>query len=225
MNLERILEPEVMDTAEEARDYNDMDHSDVNRVFVTDLLEFANGHNIAELGDVLDLGTGTAQIPIELCSRNPGCRVMAIDMSIHMLELARYNIEAEMMIERITLAKVDAKAMGYEDGLFDVVMSNSIVHHIPDPAVCLAELDRVVRSGGVVFLRDLARPADLPTLESQVKTYAGQENAHSQKMFRESLHAALSLDEIRELVAKLGYRKETVQMTSDRHWTWAAIKK
>ena len=32
--LTRILEPEVMDTAEEARDYDTMDHSAVNRVFV-----------------------------------------------------------------------------------------------------------------------------------------------------------------------------------------------
>ena len=36
--LTRILEPEVMDTAAEARDYNQMDHGDVNRLFVDDFL-------------------------------------------------------------------------------------------------------------------------------------------------------------------------------------------
>ncbi|MCP3691350.1 MAG: ubiquinone biosynthesis protein UbiE, partial [Planctomycetaceae bacterium] len=39
MALERILEPEVMDSIEEARDYDEMDHDAVNEVFVSDLLE------------------------------------------------------------------------------------------------------------------------------------------------------------------------------------------
>ena len=43
-------------------------------------------------------------------------------------------------------------------------------------------------------------------------------------MFRESLHAALTLDEIREMVAEFGFDPNSVQLTSDRHWTWAAIK-
>ena len=65
MSLKRILEPEVMDTPEEARDYNGMDHSEVNRIFVDDLL--ATGFTGV---DILDLGTGTAQIPVELCQRS-----------------------------------------------------------------------------------------------------------------------------------------------------------
>ncbi len=43
-------------------------------------------------------------------------------------------------------------------------------------------------------------------------------------MFAASLHAALTLAEIRQLVAKLGFQPQTVQATSDRHWTWAAWK-
>ncbi len=225
MNLKRELEPEVMDTAEEARDYNEMDHSEVNRLFVDDLIKFSAARGVQALGDILDLGTGTALIPIELCRRMDDCRVMAIDMAIEMLELARYNVEANGFVDRITLGQVDAKKMEFEDGAFDVVISNSIIHHIPEPEQCVRELDRVTAEGGLVFVRDLARPIDEQVLESQVAIYAGDENEHSQRMFRESLHAALRLDEIRELIAPLGYEPETVQMTSDRHWTWMAIKK
>ncbi len=116
MPLERVLEPEVMDTPEEARDYDRMDHAAVNRLFVEDLLSFIKGQGIADLGDALDVGTGTALIPIELCRAHSCCRVMAIDMAVHMLELARYNIEAAGLIAQITLAQVDAKAMPYRDG-------------------------------------------------------------------------------------------------------------
>lgn len=65
--LKRRLEPEVMDTSEDARDYDSMDHSTVNRVFVDDFLAFARSSGFdARLVDllrpsrVLDVGTGTA---------------------------------------------------------------------------------------------------------------------------------------------------------------------
>src|SRR6187549_1023893 len=67
--LTRVLEPEAMDTADEAADYDSMDHSEVNRRFVADFLaalvdaDFAGRTTACR---VLDLGTGTAQIPIEL---------------------------------------------------------------------------------------------------------------------------------------------------------------
>ena len=61
--LPRTLEPEVMDTEEEARDYDAMDHRDVNTRFCDDLLELLDGKPPRR---ALDVGTGTALIPIEL---------------------------------------------------------------------------------------------------------------------------------------------------------------
>jgi 2-polyprenyl-3-methyl-5-hydroxy-6-metoxy-1,4-benzoquinol methylase len=98
-------------------------------------------------------------------------------------------------------------------------MSNSIVHHIPRPRDVLAELWRVLRPGGVFFLRDLLRPPDAATLNHLVATYAGEENAHQQAMFRDSLHAALTLNELRELLADVGIPPEAAMPTTDRHWT------
>jgi ubiquinone/menaquinone biosynthesis C-methylase UbiE len=219
MTLKRVLEPEVMDTLDEARDYDTMDHREVNRVFVTDLLACGRLE-----GDAIDLGTGTAQIPIELCRRHDDCRVVGVDLSINMLELARYNIEAAGLIDRIVLAHTDAKELPYGDEAFDVVMSNSIVHHIPEPAAVLSQAVRVTAPGGLLFFRDLLRPDDDATVKRLVETYAGQANEHQRQMFDDSLRAALSLDEIRQLVEQLGYAGETVQATSDRHWTWCVRK-
>ena len=223
MSLERVLEPEVMDSPQEAEDYNAMDHSQVNRVFVGDLVNFA-GSREKRLGDVLDLGTGTALIPIELCLQEPDCRVMAIDMSVNMLELARYNIEAEGLIERIELALVDAKQMAFPDGMFSTVISNSIIHHIPEPVTVLAEAIRVTQPLGKLFFRDLLRPESDEQVRQLVQTYAGDANEHQQKMFDDSLRAALSLEEIRGLIDQLGYDPLGVQATTDRHWTWSATR-
>ena len=217
MELKRILEPEVMDTPTEARDYDCMDHSSVNRQFVCDLLA-----TCASPSEVLDLGTGTAQLPIELCRQHSECRVMAVDLSIHMLDLARYNTELAGLTERIQLDHVDAKQLPYEDDAFPLVMSNSIVHHIPDPVTVLRDAIRVTRQGGTLFFRDLLRPNDDKTVLDLVETYAGQEDAHAQQMFEDSLRAALSMDEICEIVSSLGFSTSTVAATSDRHWTWSA---
>lgn len=234
MPLKRILEPEVMDTAQEATDYDAMDHSEVNRVFVDDLLTVLGGCGMrsaeceleteAPHFDILDLGTGTALIPIQLCKSFPGCRVMAADAAVSMLELARYNVEVNSLNERIELAHVDAKQLPFGEGMFDVVMSNSIVHHIPEPIQVLREAVRVTKAGGLLFFRDLLRPSTQTDLGNLVATYTGNENANSQRMFAESLHAALSLDEIRGLVGSLGFVAESVQQTTDRHWTWSATK-
>ena len=128
------------------------------------------------------------------------------------------------MITRIALAHIDSKELLYEDDQFDVVMSNSIVHHVPEPGTVIAEAVRVTKPGGRLFFRDLLRPTDDSTVEHLVATYAAEADAHQRQMFDDSLRAALSLDEMRELVVASGFVAESVATTSDRHWTWDAVK-
>ncbi len=222
--LPRVLEPEVMDSPEEALAYDAMDHREVNRQFVDDLLEAARRFQVPLEEVILDVGTGTAQIPVELCSRDPRYRVLGIDLAAAMLDLGMVNVEAAGLREQIQLQQVDAKQLPFASGSFACVMSNSIVHHIPDPAVVLREMWRVVRAGGMVFVRDLMRPPDQATLDHLVRTYAAEADSQQQAMFRASLHAALTVPEVRQLVEAFGCPAETVQATSDRHWTWAARK-
>ena len=232
MTLPRTLEPEVMDSADDASQYNDMDHSQPNQSFVEDLIHFLRtdesvaaelDDDHAELIDVLDVGTGTALIPVALCEQHASFRVIAIDLAVNMLELANYNIHASVCGEQIQLVHADAKTLDFDSEMFEVVISNSIIHHIPDPQACLAEMVRVLAPNGAIFVRDLMRPADEQTVESIVETYAEQESDYSRQLFRQSLHASLTLEEIQQLVADLGYDPTGVSGTSDRHWTWAAF--
>ena len=82
----------------------------------------------------------------------------------------------------------------------------------------------MLKPGGAVFVRDLMRPQTMETLEAIVQTYAGEETEYSQQLFRQSLHAALTLDEVRQLVSDCGWNPDGVEATSDRHWTWAAVE-
>ena len=221
--IKRILEPEVMDTQAEAFAYDDMDHSAVNQQFVADLLASAEAIGGLE-GEVLDLGTGTARIPILLCDATEDVRVFAIDMAGEMLEVARLNIEISSHRDRVMLGRCDAKQLDLQDDRFDVVISNSIVHHIADPASAFAEAVRVCRPGGLLFFRDLIRPGSDEEVDRLVATYAGNEADEARKMFDDSLRAAFTVEEIQDYVEKLGFVADSVSATSDRHWTWAAVK-
>lgn len=229
--IPRVLEPEVMDTPEEARAYDAMDHSEVNRVFVDDFLAaFGPRIESADNGDggappeLLDVGTGTAQIPIALCRRDNRWRVTAIDLSASMLAVGRQRVEAAGLRHCIRLDLVDAKGLPYKAGRFAAVMSNSIVHHIPEPRCTLAEAWRVLAPGGLCFFRDLLRPADDAAVNHLVATYAVGATDQQRQLFDDSLRAALTLDEVRALVESLGLDPRRVTQTSDRHWTWSALK-
>jgi ubiquinone/menaquinone biosynthesis C-methylase UbiE len=214
--LDRILEPEVMDSADEARDYDTMDHAAVNRLFVADFLAVWNRR-----GPILDVGTGTAQIPIEFCRQSPIGEVVAIDLADHMLAVATENVHKRKLDARIRLEKVNARSMPYASDSFAAVMSNSIVHHIPEPRLVFAEIVRVAAPGATIFVRDLLRPPDMATLRLLVDAYAGGANEHQRKMFTESLHAALTIAEVQALVTAHGFDSSTARQTSDRHWTWS----
>ena len=217
--LHRVLEPEVMDSADEAHDYDAMDHSAVNQLFVADFLARWQGDGV-----VLDVGTGTAQIPLELCRRHPAVRVVGIDLASHMLRVGAGNVHRAGLAARVQLQLRDAKQLPDADASYDAVISNSIVHHIPAPFPVLAEMLRVLKPGGVLFVRDLLRPQHDAALRGFVQQYAADANAHQRKMFADSLHAALTLDEVRALATRLGHAADSVQATSDRHWTWTACK-
>ena len=216
--IPRTLEPEAMDTPEEVRDYDAMDHATVNARFVA---EFLDAHGPCRGGELLDVGTGPARIPIALCRADRSARVLGIDLAEAMLERARTNVAEAGLSDRIHCLRADAQRLPYPNGHFEAVLSNSIIHHLADPAPALAEMARVVAPGGTLFVRDLARPDDLEMLAFLVTTYAGDEAPAARALFEASLHAALTLREVRDIVCTLGHSDADVVMTSDRHWTWS----
>ncbi len=218
-----------MNDPAEAREYDQMDHAAVNAAFVEDLLAcevLTSGPVDPQADDsvVLDIGTGTALIPIELCRRFRLCRIVASDAASSMLELAKLNVAIHQCEHRIQLHHGDAKQLEFSENLFDGVMSNSWHHHLAEPAAGVAQMWRVCKPGGWLFCRDLLRPNDDSEVERLVSVHAAGETSSSQQLFRQSLHAALSLDEIRQIVQPLGILADAVQATSDRHWTLCTRK-
>src|SRR5262245_58857979 len=109
--IPRVLEPEVMDTAEEADGYDAMDHSGPNEAFVARLSE------LGAQGTVLDIGTGPGHIPLLICDRIAGTRVLGTDLSRHMLAHAERHWQASRFRDRIEFRLGDAKGLDFGDGV------------------------------------------------------------------------------------------------------------
>ncbi len=213
--MERVLEPEVMDTLLEATEYDAMDLTEVNTAFAKQAIALGP----PEKALVLDAGTGPGRIPVLMCQMQPQWQIIAIDLAKSMLQIASQHVQQANLQSRIRLELVDAKHLPYEDEKFDMVVSNSLVHHLPDPASFFSEIKRVLKPNGAIFLRDLFRPADEEILNALVESVGKEYNEHQKKLFRDSLHAALTLDEVKQLISQVGLQKVEVYPSSDRHWT------
>lgn len=209
--MQRVLEPEVMDSEEEARDYEAMDHSAPNAAFVERLLA------LGARGRMLDVGTGPGHVPVLVCERSADARVVGVDLSRHMLARAEARRARSPHRERLSFAVADAKRLDFADASFDAVFSNTILHHIPDPRPFLAELARVLRPGGVLLVRDLFRPRDEDELARLVALHAAQASPAQRELFAASLRAALRPEELRAVADAAGLAHAELRVDSDRH--------
>jgi len=219
--LERILEPEVMDTEVEAMEYDAMDFQDVNLAFAQRASQLGPTQAV-----VLDAGTGTARIPILLAQLRPAWQITAIDFARSMLAIAKENVMAAGCEEQICLEFVDAKQLPYANGCFDGVIANSLCHHLPKPLHFLQEVKRVLKPHGFLLIRDLIRPESPEDLAAMVTAIGPGYNDQQRKLFADSLHASLTLAEMEAYLQHLGWAGEKAQnlgvrlyQSSDRHWT------
>ena len=212
--MNRIVEPEVMDTAEAAEAYDAMEHGEVDQAFVDRVIALG-----ASTGHFLDVGTGPAQIPILLAQRCPDIHITAIDLSEEMLKIAKRHISAADLTDRITLERVDAKTLPYPDNTFDGLISNSIVHHIHDSLRALKEMGRVMRPEGTVLIRDLIRPATPADAQAFVDRYAADDTPYQQKLYYDSFLAAFTIAEVNEMLTQMDMPGAAVVQSTDRHWS------
>jgi ubiquinone/menaquinone biosynthesis C-methylase UbiE len=209
--ITRVLEPEAMDTAEEADGYDAMDHSAPNAAFVRRMLE------LGARGRVLDIGCGPGHIPLLLCDALPEARVVGVDLASHMLRHAEAKRARSPHAGRLAFQRCDAKGLPFADASFDAVCSNTILHHIPDPRPFLREAARVLEPGGALLVRDLVRPWCHARVAELVALHASGGTPEQQELFRASLCAAFTPFELRAMADECGLVEAEITIDSDRH--------
>ncbi len=107
---------------------------------------------------VLDVATGTGMVATALVRRY-GCSVVGLDQSPEMLSGAQAKLNADRRLgERIELVRGEAESLPFGDGEFDHLTFTYLLRYVEDPGATLAELTRVVKSGGRVASLEFMLP-------------------------------------------------------------------
>ncbi len=109
---------------------------------------------------VLDLATGTADLALAVASRGQTIKVTGLDPSRKMLDVAERKLDRKGMRDRIELVLGDAQSLPYPDRSYDGLCMAFGIRNVPNRAIALQEMARVVRPGGRVCLLELSEPGE-----------------------------------------------------------------
>lgn len=217
--MERKLEPELMDDPKQVEAYGNADFEEENQGFVKRFREYFP--EFAQ-GMVLDLGCGPGDIPIRFARLYPDCRVIGIDASAPMIQLGEQAVQQAGLTDRITL-----RYERYEEvagaRIADAAISNSLLHHLPNPLQFWQKLRQLVKPGAPVLVMDLLRPESPEAAQAIVDQYAANEPDILRRDFYNSLLAAFTEDEIGSQLARMNLTRLLIDIPDDRHWVVGGI--
>ncbi|HEX5411893.1 MAG TPA: class I SAM-dependent methyltransferase [Terriglobia bacterium] len=154
-------------------------------------------------GLLLDVGCGPGNIVLKIARRCPKLLVVGLDRSRNMVETARRG-SAELKLEaRASFQQANAGHLPFAGGAFDFVLSNSVLHHLSDPATVLREMLRVTKPHGAILLRDLRRPSRL-SYPWHVRWYGRHYSGIMKRLFEDSVRAAYTPEELIDLLGSSG---------------------
>ena len=217
--MNRILEPELMDDPAQAEAYARADFAEENQGFVNQFKEYFPGF---AQGKVLDLGCGPADIPIRFAKLYPTCHVIGIDASAPMIQLGEQAVKQAGLADRITLQCERFEEMAGAR-IVDAVISNSLLHHLPNPLQFWQKLRQLVKPGAPVLVMDLLRPDSPDAAQAIVDQYAASEADILRRDFYNSLLAAFTEDEIGSQLARMNLTRLLIDIPDDRHWVAGGI--
>ncbi|MGH9574229.1 MAG: methyltransferase domain-containing protein [Candidatus Acidiferrales bacterium] len=199
--LVRVPEAETMDDSGEVEAYASaaaQAHLDaIDDTFVAHAQLLLKGR---ERGRVLDIGTGPGQIVIKLGYRLTRWKFVGIDRSATMIEKAMESLAtAGELAGRVEFRVADGNALDFPDKSFEMVVCNSVLHHVPDPQRLFAEIARVVKPGGAILLRDLRRPSR-PGYGLHVWKHSKHYSGEMRRLFIASVQAAYTEEELQKML-------------------------
>lgn len=212
--MNRIPEPELMDESAQALAYSEADFAEPHDRFVALCEEHVGPDGLA--GTVLDLGCGPADVTVRLARRFPRAVFHGVDGAEAMLAHGRTRVAREGLGDRIRLVRAVLPGDAPPLDAYDGVVSNSLLHHLHDPAVLWDAVARRAKAGAPIFVMDLRRPASVDDARRLEQTYAGGEPEVLRRDFFDSLCAAFMPDEVGAQLRKVGLALEVIEV-GDRH--------
>lgn len=214
--MQRILESELMDDVEQAKAYAKADFDESNTLFVQLFTQYSQ--NWGGQGTILDLGCGPGDIAIRLARAFPECEVHGLDGSEAMLDLAvAASNKASDVGSRVRFINGLVPSAQLPNERYDAVISNSLLHHLHDPALMWSTIKKYSTPGGPVFVMDLVRCGTTEQAQQLVETYAADDPEVLRTDFYNSLLAAFEIAEVRQQLDAAGLSSLRIDQVSNRH--------
>jgi trans-aconitate 2-methyltransferase len=223
--MQRRPEPELMDEAQQALAYAEADFSRTDQALVESILHRLQASSLS-VKNVVDLGCGPGNISFRLAEALPSRPLLAIDGAAAMLAPALRRQQAEP--GRWPGLRFLQACLPLEDGVlsglplpfqppFQLLISNSLLHHLHQPEVLWRAVRELGAPGSLVVVRDLRRPDSPAALEALVARHVSAAPAVLQRDYRASLQAAFRPDEVEEQLRQAGLSCLRVQAVEDRY--------
>lgn len=223
--MQRIPEPELMDEVEQARAYAEADFSRTDQAFVASIQAQLEASSL-DPQRVVDLGCGPGNITFPLAEALPSRPLLAIDGSAAMLAPALRRQRAEP--GRFPLLRFLQACLPLDADVltalppafqppFQLLVSNSLLHHLHQPRVLWDAVRQLSAPGSLVVLRDLRRPDSPAALETLVDRHVSGAPPVLQRDYRASLQAAFRPEEVEAQLRAVGLSCLQVREVEDRY--------
>ncbi len=157
---------------------------------------------------VLDVATGAGFTAFAFAPRARW--VVATDLTANMLTQAR-RLAGERGLTNLLFHFAEAQALPFHDGLFDIATCRLAPHHFVSVPRFLAEMHRVLRSGGKLVLCDSSSPEDPDCFAWQQETERTRDPSHVRNY---------SPSEWRRMTEEAGFRVDRVNTEHRSHLTF-----
>ncbi len=212
LDLPRIPEPEVMDDSDEVEAYASAAAQayldKIDDTFVEHATRLVAGR---ETGRALDIGTGPGQIVLKLARRLPAWRFVGVDRSPNMIRQAEAGLATASgqggsasagdipTTHRVQFLVADGNRLPFPDSSFDLMLCNSVLHHLAEPQRLFAEIARLVKPDRAILIRDLRRPSRL-AFPWHVRWHGRHYSGLMYKLYCASVRSAYTVAELEEML-------------------------
>ena len=121
------------------------------RMFAPHYAAVAGAISLKDGQMLVDIGTGPGFLPILIAQRFPSARIIGIDLSEKMIQIATKKARGTPNVE---FHVMNAASLAFETGSLDMVISTGSMHHWRDPVAVLNELHRCLKPGAEAWIYD-----------------------------------------------------------------------
>ena len=139
-----------------------------------------------------------------------------------MIGLADVAVKQAGLADRITFRCERFQAVSLIEPA-DAAVSNSLLHHVPNPLQFWYRLRQLVKPDSPVLVMDLLRPDSPEEAQAIVDRYAAKEPEILRRDFYRSLLAAFTEDEVAAQLAEMNLSRLIIDVVDDRHWVVSGI--